>query len=105
MKGACPGANCQTYLAIRPSIGKVKEDFIGAVFCIVIILAISYLGRTVDTRNETSSIAGVAVLLNDPEVVEKLRQASTVTPVLQIDKILDQDLVISQTQHDGLVGL
>jgi hypothetical protein len=39
-KGTCPGDDCQPYLASRLVLAKLEEGLIGAVLCLVFVLAI-----------------------------------------------------------------
>lgn len=69
------GVECNPYLAVRPSIAEFEAACMMMSFILVSGLAIAYQRRVAVVHSEATSIAGLAVLLNDAAVIDILRQS------------------------------
>jgi hypothetical protein len=68
------GNQCNPYLTVRAGVARFEEVVIGLVFLIAVWFALTR--RQTGVFSEPTSIAGLAVLLQEPELIETLQRAS-----------------------------
>lgn len=95
------GAECKPYLAVRSSIAKFEAAILAISFILVSALGIVYQKREAVIHSEGTSIAGLAVLLNDTSFINTLRQSMNQSSTANTELLDRYYYTIAQIQGPG----